>query len=272
MTVILLAVLQYRYGGVAAWFGTIRFSAGANNPNQAAIYILVASILTCRCFRLIIAVPILLLLGFFGYATKSDALIVSAIFTTIISSVLALVPRRHTFLAFNLLFVAGVVFLGVNFETYSSRLAESWGAADIGNSRFALYMNGIRAWLDTPFNFFLGHGVGSLSGVIGPFYGMESHNTFIEILCVGGIVGFFLVGRLLLTLIITSLRTLQFFSVATITGLAIFALFHVVFRTPCYWYCIATIAVHVLEYNTMDIVSGTKARLPKLIPWSLDTV
>jgi hypothetical protein len=271
VTVIVLIILQYRFGGDAAWFGTIRFSGGANNPNQIAIYILVASILTFWCFRPIVAVPLLILLGYFGYATMSDALIAAAILTTVIVVALVFVPRRHTFLAFNLLFVGGVVFLGLNFEKYAARLTESWAEADIGNSRFALYSNGISAWLDTPFDFFLGHGVGSLSGMIGPFYGMESHNTFIEILCVGGILGFLIVVRLFLEVMVTSLRTLQLFPIATFTGLAVFAFFHVVFRTPCYWFCIATTAVRVLEYSATDGVSRIKTRLPVLIPWSLGT-
>lgn len=233
---IALVSLQYLFGDNSAWYSQIRFTGGAKNPNQLALYVV--------CLTLIAAIhithPLLKsacigILVFFGIASLSDAYLAYAGITLGILLLTLIIPSRFFMLAAPLAMILAVI-LGVWFlEDIANMLGKQWSVADEGGSRITLYLNGIRAWLDTPLSFMLGNGAGNFSGIYAPFQGSEAHSTPIDILSVGGLLGFVAIYFFPVKWAIDVYRLDQKLVFACTVGLIGFTLFHFVARHPIFW-------------------------------------
>jgi hypothetical protein len=101
-----------------------------------------------------------------------------------------------------------------------------------------LYANGFEAWTHSWWTLLAGNGAGVFSGEFGPFEGMEAHNTPIDTLTIGGVVGFvglyWVAGRATLRAYANS-QPLLF---ACTAGLLALSCFHFVGRHPIFWFTI----------------------------------
>lgn len=231
-------LFQYFLGGGGAWYYG-RFSAGAKNPNQLALYMACAIILAAGGIRRpVLRAFIVCFLGAAAVATGSDAIMAFGATAGVVYLVSSVLPARVLpIFAPPLLGLVIWVWFAYGADIVSIGQFE-WSQADQGDSRLLLYANGIRAWLDSPFSFVVGHGAGVYSGLGAPFSGSESHNTPIDILTIGGFVGLLVLYFHFLKGLATAYRAHNTLLVASFSALLVFSLFHFVARQPIYWFCL----------------------------------
>lgn len=234
--------VQYFVGGESAWYFT-RFTAGAVNPNQLALYVVCGSLLALVCFKNFFSRVVVV--GFFsviGVLSGSDALIASSAVTLITYFACKMLPRKFFVLLFPLLITGlAVLWVGVGDEMAEWMLT-GWANADQGETRSTLYINGLRAWLDGPLTAFMGNGAGSFSGLDAPYGWSEAHNTPIDMLTVGGVPGLLVCYGGFFYLIVRAYRRGENVHAAVIAGLIVFSLFHFVARHPIWWFSFAVLA------------------------------
>lgn len=241
--------LQYLFGEVNdAWYATTRFTGGAKNPNQLALYIvcltLFAAIYIDKPLMKSVSIGILV---FFGLASQSDAFLAYLAMTVGIFLLTLIVPSRYFLLvapmSLLVLLIVGIWFL----NDIADMLGTQWAGADQGGSRLTLYINGIKAWLDSPLTFVLGNGAGNFSGLHAPFQGWEAHNTPIDTLTIGGLLGLVAIYFFPVKCAIDIYRLDQKVIFACTVGLIVFSFFHLVIRHPIFW-----IAIFVLFQYIKD--------------------
>ena len=72
----------------------------------------------------------------------------------------------------------------INFEINPiTSMIDLWNQADQGGARIALLKNGIEAYSYSPI---IGHGGGAFSGTYHAFGRFEAHNTYVDLLTIGG--------------------------------------------------------------------------------------
>lgn len=233
---LLLVIYQYLFGGSNAWY-SIRFTGGAKNPNQLALYLVCCIFLALgavkRKFLIWAAVGTLL---FFALKTMSDAFI--AFLMAAGGAMLAslLVPRRY--------FVPLLVPMAFGFAAamtlvwplFTEWMLEEWYRADEGGGRVVLYVNGLRAWVSSFDSIIIGNGAGGFSGLFGPFQGAEAHNTPIDVLTIGGLTGlvvFFVFPVRNVVRLYVGGNNMLF---AAFVGVVCFSFFHFVARHPVWWF------------------------------------
>jgi O-antigen ligase/polysaccharide polymerase Wzy-like membrane protein len=120
----------------------------------------------------------------------------------------------------------------------------SGGAEGKINARLFLYKNSIKVWRQSPI---FGFGPGAYSGIEAPFMGMESHNTYLDLLTNAGIVGvlifFVFIGKIAY---LTWLKK-DFHGLFALTALLMFSSAHLTLRHPLFWF------VLILLYATSRI-------------------
>ena len=238
--------IQYLLGSSGAFYFS-RFTGGARNPNQLALYMAVAVSLSAWLPGRMQRAVVVALSIFFGLASGSDAFLAFIAASVLALGILMVVPPRAALICLPLFLGLGlgiIIFTGV-METF---LAE-WGAADEGGSRVSLYSAAIRAWLDNPPSFLLGHGAGNFAGLNGPFGEAEAHNTVLDMATLAGVLGLFLFPIFPVWTLLRSLTLSQRYAAAMFAGLICYALFHFVGRQPVFW------AAIILFARQMDIVA-----------------
>lgn len=231
-------VFQYFFGGGSAWYYG-RFSAGAKNPNQLALYMACAIVLAAGALhRPVLRALVVCFLGAVAVATGSDAVMAFGATAGVVYLVSSILPARVLpIFAPPLLGLVIWIWFAYGADIVSIGQFE-WSQADQGDSRLLLYANGLRAWLDSPFSIVVGHGAGVYSGLGAPFSGSESHNTPIDILTIGGVVGLVVLYFHFLKGLATAYRAQDTLLVASFSALLVFSLFHFVARQPIYWFCL----------------------------------
>lgn len=223
---------HYLHGGSSAYYSS-RFTGGAKNPNQLALYLAAAVVFSVCLNSNVARFSVVVLAFFFGLMSLSDAFLVFLFVSIAVFVALTIMPPRAVLYALPmliLLFVIVFVFTGLS-ETFLER----WESADEGGGRAQLYISAIYAWLDTPFSMFFGHGAGSYSGINGPFEMAEAHNTVLDFASVAGIFGLLLFPVIPLWMIMRSMSKSYRFAPAVLMGLVAFAFFHFVGRQPVFW-------------------------------------
>lgn len=244
-----LVSLQYLFGDInTAWYALTRFTGGAKNPNQLALYLVCLTLITAIHVR-----PPLLkagcfgLLVFFGLASQSDAFLAYLALSMGILLLSLIVPSRFFLLVapvtLLVLLLVGLWFLG----DITAMLGNQWSAADQGGSRFTLYVNGLQAWLDNPLTFVLGNGAGNFSGLHAPFQGWEAHNTPIDMLTIGGLLGFVAIYFFPVKCALDVYRLDQRLVFACTVGLIGFTFFHFVARHPIFWITIFVLFQYIKD-------------------------
>ena len=241
-TVCTLAVtlFQYRFGGPEAWYG-MRFTGGAKNPNQLALYCVCGMAATVAHTRLPqYRLPLLAGFAMMGFACRSDAFMLTLMTIAAVFAMAVLCPPRYLWIG--IIAVGAVVMYVAAFSTaLHDALGDRWGDADQGGTRLTLLLNGLAAWQQSWWTLLLGNGSGAFSGKIAPFEGDEAHNTIVDTLAIGGVVG---VAALFWYPLQTTWdaygrgKPLLF---ATMTGVLAFACFHYVGRHPVFWFTVLAV-------------------------------
>lgn len=234
----LLVTYQYFYGGSNAWYST-RFTGGAKNPNQLALYIVCCVMLALIFVRhRVMSWGSVGLLLFFGWMTKSDALFAYLVATSGVLLATFLVPRRYFIPLLVPMLLGLLIVLALIWPILTEWMFDEWQVADEGGARTALYLNGLSAWMSNIGSIIIGHGGGSFSGIGGPFQGAEAHSTPIDLLTIGGLVGLLVLYVVPLRGAVRLYENHQNLIFAAYVGLLCFTLFHFVARHPVWWFSI----------------------------------
>lgn len=263
---ILIAVctIQYTIGGSAAWFYGTRFTAGALNPNQLALYLMCGFVMLP-----ILRIPVAWKWGcagallLFTIPTLSDALNVSVFAVMVLWTAMWLVPRNYfsPFVLFCALPVFVLIAALFSETDILHRIAGIWLSSDEGNGRGRLFSNGFAAFFSSPAVWPFGFGAGSFSGMLGPFGAMEAHNTFIDFLTIGGVAGTLLLYYVPIRTAWIAYSGGQRLLAAVILSLIVFSLFHFVARHPIFWVSLVAASYGLSNRtSTRALGQGIRAR------------
>lgn len=260
-----LTLFQYRFGGPEAWYG-LRFTGGAKNPNQLALYCLCGIAATTAHIRHPrYRLPLLAGFAAMGFACRSDAFMLTLLTIAAVFAMAVLFPARYLWIGV-IAVGAFVLFVAAFSTTLPEALGDRWGDADQGGTRLTLLRNGLTAWQQSWWTILFGNGGGAFSGKIAPFEGDEAHNTIVDTLAIGGVVG---VVALFWYPIQTTWdaygrgKPLLF---ATMMGVLAFACFHYVGRHPVFWFTVLAVGAAAGPRSRVAIRPG-RAR-PARVPLS----
>jgi len=265
-TVILMCLVftgQYLLGGDQAWYLSARFSAGSDNPNQLALYLVCGFLMIAMTdWRLPVKSLFAGALIAFGILSQSDAFMLATLAMAGSWTAFRLVPRAWfpAFLLFGALPIAiGILFLATQTDLLAD-IQSIWAHSNGGSERSILYINGIKAYLSTPVAWPFGFGAGGYSGNTGPFGGQEAHNTIIDCLTIGGVALVALVHWPLLRTLWEAYSLKRYAIAATIVGLLVFTMFHFVGRQPVFWFTViaAIQSLYGLEVRERTLRRHTK--------------
>lgn len=249
---LLIVGWQYLFGVGEAWYSN-RFTGGSKNPNQLALYMsCLLLLILISDFSLFVKVVFSSVVMFFGMKTLSDAYLLSLVVFVpclVLLLILRNVYTRFILMIFVFLTLAVVLYM---WEEISGALLLVWDLADEGGGRVKLYTNGIKAWFSTPLSIIVGNGAGVFSGIDAPFQGAESHNTPIDVLSIGGAIGFLSLYYLAVKNLWSSGKEYKIFVFAGIMGLMVFSFFHLVVRHPIYWFTLYAVAEFLYDENNVE--------------------
>ncbi len=232
-----ITVNRYFFG-IRLWYGGVRFAGGGKNPHLMAT--LLAVVLSCNVIvlfqndvsrkkKLISALCVVFCL-FTTRASRSSTSIVSIVLTAMAFIVYQLLvrfrDRRERWIAFSLLLIVVTLVVGL-FWTQIYEGVVSWISEDAnGMGRIAIFKSIVytmkKNWI-----FGLGPGIHGGNGTI------EYHNMYLEVLAMGGVLGFGIFTAFMARLL-TALRVrpvLYFLLLPLLTyGIAGFSM-----RRLCFW-------------------------------------
>ena len=253
---LVLISLQFFFGGDTAYYHSTRFTGGAKNPNQLALYMCCCLLLTVIFIKKkFIKLPLIAAIIFFGFKSESDAFTVALALTFIALALANLVSREYSTISLTIVISAVLLCLAIVvlfFFELAAYLEQQWAAADEGGARKALYINGLGAWLSSPPTFFIGNGAGSFSGITESFQDSEAHNTPIDTLAMGGILGLFCFYYFPIKYIINAYSLNQRIVFSCAVGLICFSFFHFVARHPIFWFSIFALSEFIWVQKKQD--------------------
>ncbi len=252
---LLFVSYQYLFGGEDSWYYSVRFTGGANNPNQLALYIVCCILLlTIVDFRPRTKMALLAAIVFFGFCSLSDAFLASLMSVAGMVLLLKIVPKKYlVYIVVPFIFIF-IITMFMIVEGLNEKVLGVWVAADEGDTRTVLYANGLNAWLSSFFSVFIGNGAGAFSGNGGPFESSESHNLIIDILSIGGLLGFYAFYYLFAHNMWVAYRIRENYVFSGLIGLFVFSLFHFTARQPLYWFTLFAVSEHLwqLRYRSKE--------------------
>jgi hypothetical protein len=210
-----------------------RYTGGANNPNQLGFYgttlLLMLLMYADRLKAIAIAIVCSIVL-----LSRSDSFALS-IFVLIVSYIFFSLFRISKFsnslnLCYYFLLAFSFIFLLIYFR--ADDIQYIWESADEGNARINLYINSIKSIILSPF---FGFGIGSFSGLNGPFEGWEAHNTFLDLAMQFGIIFPFIIYLILFKAVIRSIENKNFIFTSFLIAFIVNSLFHFSGRHFNFW-------------------------------------
>ena len=181
--------------GINLWYRDVRFAGGANNPHQIAVTISSIGFLNIiqifdkktGLFQKILCVLCTASCFIIARGTKSSTLIVALVITLLIFlyylSVRSLDNERQRWIVFSVIIIAAALGIGL-FKEYLYEMVYEWIADDPNGLGRINIFSSIGATLRKNWLIGLGPGIHAMDGT------MEYHNSYLEILAMGGIVGF----------------------------------------------------------------------------------
>lgn len=283
----ILLFLPFIVPFINPWYGEVRFTGWAENPNQMALQLsmipfFALHLLSQSSKRITQLWYILLIIAslFIGRATGSDALITAwaSGFSLLIvlkinrdisnsseqdkSSFSSVIKRNISQVFFATIVLLVLLFL---YTKITAAVGDEYNKGAQGDVRITLWMNGIAAIAHSPI---FGLGPGSQSGFKGPFLNFEAHNTFIDWAGDSGIVGLFCYVALLGWVGWNAWKNKLVVMVAAIISIVGFSMFHYVLRPPIFWFyllAIATLSTHSLKESDPNISTKTNKKLPGIL-------
>ena len=225
-----------------------RFKAGANNPNQLALYLVCLITISCIVLKNnTLKIIYLFLFAYVGLLTFSDALLAFLAVSLTSYFFLIIIPRRHIYIGITGYTFLMIFLLSIFFDSSFNFISEQFQERDQGNARFILYRNGLLAWLDNPISIIFGNGAGNFSGLYGPFGLFEAHSGPIDTLAMGGLVGFIILFFFPVRFVFQAFKMQEKLLFSLLLGLLFFCLFHFLLRHPIYWFTLFVVYIYIEE-------------------------
>lgn len=249
--------LLYKHTGfttIKLVYGGIRFTGGAKNPNQLALFLvslpflvlhfLVEESRNSKKISVFIFWTILLVLVVnLGLVTQSDGLYGTWILSIIILltvNIFANLKFPSSLLVMLVFFISILLILVIN-ENYRSLqkfILDWFYELDEGGSRAFLWVEGLKQTFKFPL---FGLGPGSFINL--STLQAESHNTFIDLALQGGYIAL-IIFLIMLGRIMKGVRK-QPILITAFSSLIIFSMSHYVLRQPIFWFiCISIFFVN----------------------------
>lgn len=239
LALLFIIIVAYAFDFDFAWYGGVRFTGGAKNPNQLALFLVAGLIfLQVTDWRLVFKILISALFIFFGIESKSDAFsvfLITSIFGLAFYPFFRIQPIVTIFISFACLVLLYLYAYGYINEF----IIDFMYSADVEAARLVLAKNGILAWLNDPGTLILGNGFGAFSG-FDSFQGTEAHNTYIDLLSQIGLIGLICVFWGTPKNIVEALKIKPSLGIIFIAFL-VFITFHYSGRQPIFWVLILTL-------------------------------
>ncbi|MUG92465.1 hypothetical protein F7734_08340 [Scytonema sp. UIC 10036] len=244
---------------ITLWYGGVRFTGWAENPNQLALLLSLVPFLILHLLSQennILRIWYLLLITIcfvLGIATGSDALLVAwiagfgtLIYLAILKLFIYLFNRNlKTFKKNIYQKISGIFFvttsliiINIIYLVNASSSANLYDKDPQASERVILWKHGIAAILHSPL---FGLGPGAHSGEVGPFLNFEAHNTFIDWGASTGIIGLIAYISLLTWIAWNAWQQKYIFLFVAVISLAGFSTFHYVLRHPVFWFYLQVI-------------------------------
>jgi len=215
-------------------FATVaRFAFLSVNPNTLSLYSI------CACFIISLSYPrgliryvLILSAIFYGGIALSDSFYLAIVLGLLVSFI-SFAQWKGFLLALILIAIMLSSIILINFELNPIKsMIDLWNQADQGGARLTLLKNGIDAYSYSPF---IGHGAGAFSGSYHAFDRFEAHNTYIDLLTIGGPVLMLIFIIPLLAPILYFHRNKEYLTLAFLVAVLFFSFFHFTARHPIIW-------------------------------------
>ena len=257
VTVFLIIFFSFLFmGDLDAWYGTtrLRYTAASDNPNRLAIYMLTSLVIISQAsIQSVYKFLMLIIICALTYLTLSDASMLGIV--AMIFSYIIFIAYRSKYLSPFLFLMAFlfITFVFLNFDDIYKFAIDLWYGASVGDYRFNLMLNGLSAWTRDPVSMIIGNGSGVFSGVSRPYEGWESHSTPIDLLSIGGIIGFSLFYIPIVFSIYQFQQHGENFAASALIGLVIFLTFIYAGRHPIVWF-----VVYISFMNSIKLYNNYK--------------
>jgi O-antigen ligase len=261
-----VSLISQDVAGLSLWFEGVRFQGWAANPNQLALALatlpFLALYLARRSRGMRAAVIYVLAAGSIvvGIATLSDALFVAwggALAAAVLLAWLQRIQRPFNGIVSAGFFMVVVPLLGVAAAVATGRVLGSalfeqlrlmYELQGQGSVRITLWENGIKAIGASPV---VGLGPGAHSGLLNPFGGAESHNTWIDWAAATGLAGIAAYIALLAAILVSILKRRSAALLGAFVSLIALSMFHYVIRHPIYW--LALFIMHRIPEDRVSV-------------------
>jgi len=209
-----------------------RYTGGAENPNQLAIYASSLSLLLIIYQKklAIIALPVIV---WIVLQTKSDNYLLTIYLTIIFYFVFIFFFHSTHKFSLRVIFFLIISTLAsyILIKVYSDEILELWLVADTGNLRVTLMQNGLEVVSQSPI---VGWGAGSFSG-FAPFGAKEAHSTPIDLAMQLGIIFPILFYGIMIVAMFRKIMDKEYLVAAFIVGFIVSGLFHFTARHFTFW-------------------------------------
>ena len=209
-----------------------RYTGGAENPNQLAVYATSLSLLLIIYQRklAIIGLPAIV---WIVILTKSDNFLLTVYLTIIFYLVFVFFFHSTHKFSLRVIFflIISTLVSSVLINVYSDELLELWLVADTGNFRTTLMRNGLEVVSQSPI---IGWGAGSFSGYR-PFGTYEAHSTPIDLAMQLGIIFPILFYGIMIVAMFRKIMDKEYLVAAFIVGFIVSGLFHFTARHFTFW-------------------------------------
>lgn len=204
-TFLSIMILSYYIFSDISYYGSIRFKSFAKNPNQILFYGITLSLFVIMYIRQKpLKIACLVLIVYFMLKILSDAYYLSLFVAISMFLFLHIYYIKKLQKSLNILlyiFLITIVAIPIIYSYYN-QIAVLWNTVDEGAARLFLFKN---AFLSISYSSVIGLGIGSFSGIFGPFGGKEAHNTFLDLAMQFGIFFSFIIYSVYLIFVIKSI-------------------------------------------------------------------
>ena len=215
-------------------FATVaRFAFLSVNPNTLSLYSICACfIISFFCPKGFVRYILILFAIFYGSIALSDSFFL-AILLGLLVACMSFIERKGLLLALILASILLSSIILINFEINPiTSMIDLWNQADQGGARIALLKNGIEAYSYSPI---IGHGGGAFSGTYHAFGRFEAHNTYVDLLTIGGPILMLIFIIPLLAPLLYLHRNKEYLTLAFLVAIVLFSFFHFTARHPIIW-------------------------------------